>query len=143
VPFEERLRIVNEFLSGEIGDKAAICKKYNITKDTFDNWKKRQTYYRAVLERGTHTVHSETGKRTSVLKKLHQLEDLPVEEAISVLKDWRNILHKDAVAARFKADELATRVTAVDIGIFKLVESVERDRQSMREKVKKIAGGIK
>jgi len=143
VPFEERLKIVNEFLSGESGDKATVCKKYKVTKDTFDNWLKRQDYYRRAIERGSKSVHSETGKRTSVLKKLHQLEDLSVEEAIGVLKDWRDILHKDAVAARVKADELATRVTAIDIGIFKLVESSERNRQSIHDTVKKIAGAAK
>jgi hypothetical protein len=93
IPFEERLKIIEEYQSGKLGDKAAVCDKYKITKDTFDNWMKRQAYYRSVIEHGTKAVHSETGKRTATLKKLHQLEDLPVEEAIDVLKDWRDILH--------------------------------------------------
>ena len=136
VPFTERLKIIDEYRSGKHGDKAAVCKKYDITKDTFDNWLKRQSYYRKVIERGIEAVHSETGKRTATMKKLHQLEDLPVEEAIGVLKDWRDILHKDAVAARSKADELAERTALTDIAIFKLVESSEMSRKSIHESLK-------
>lgn len=136
ITYAERLEIIDEYRSGRLGDKAAICKKYDITKDTFDNWLKRQSYYRKVIERGVEAVHSETGKRTAILKKLRRLEDLSIEEAIGVLKDWRDIIHKDAVAARAKADELAERTTLTDIAIFKLVENAERSRQSIRESLK-------